>query len=78
MTEFTTAPLVAADPDANTTDLLVDRVKATPDSVLFSLPAALRVTTLNSTTLCSGLSLLGVSRWDWMLRKRCDLDFKVM
>ncbi|WP_353813902.1 AMP-dependent synthetase/ligase [Agromyces sp. SYSU T00266] len=38
MIEFTTAPLVPADPDANTTDLLVDRVKATPDSVLFSLP----------------------------------------
>ena len=40
MTEFATAPLVAADPDANTTDLLVDRVKATPDSVLFSLPTS--------------------------------------
>jgi long-chain acyl-CoA synthetase len=40
VTEFATAPLVAADPDANTTDLLVDRVKATPDSVLFSLPTS--------------------------------------
>ncbi|WP_438855835.1 AMP-dependent synthetase/ligase [Agromyces sp. M3QZ16-3] len=40
MIEFTTAPLVPADPDANTTDLLVERVKATPDSVLFSLPTA--------------------------------------
>lgn len=40
MTEFATPLLVPADPDANTTDLLVDRVKATPDSVLFSLPTA--------------------------------------
>ncbi|UIP58414.1 AMP-dependent synthetase/ligase [Agromyces marinus] len=40
MIEFTTAPLVPADPDANTTDLLVERVRATPDSVLFSLPTS--------------------------------------
>lgn len=40
MTEFATPLLVPADPDANTTDLLVERVKATPDSVLFSLPTA--------------------------------------
>ena len=40
MIEFATAPLVAADPDANTTDLLVERVEATPESVLFSLPTA--------------------------------------
>jgi long-chain acyl-CoA synthetase len=38
--EFATPPVVAADPEANTTDLLVDRVAATPDSVLFSLPTA--------------------------------------
>jgi long-chain acyl-CoA synthetase len=38
--EFATAPLVAPDPEANTTDLLVERVRATPDSVLFSLPTA--------------------------------------
>jgi long-chain acyl-CoA synthetase len=31
-------PLVEADPDANATDLLIDRVKATPHSPLFSLP----------------------------------------
>ncbi|WP_350346877.1 AMP-dependent synthetase/ligase [Agromyces sp. G08B096] len=40
MIEFETPPVVAADPDANTTDLLVERLKATPDSVLFSLPTA--------------------------------------
>ncbi|QAY74190.1 long-chain fatty acid--CoA ligase [Agromyces protaetiae] len=40
MIEFSTPALVAADPTANTTDLLVDRLKATPDSVLFSLPTA--------------------------------------
>ncbi|MRG61766.1 AMP-binding protein [Agromyces sp. CFH 90414] len=40
MTEFSTPPLVAADPQANATDLLVKRVEATPDLVLFSLPTA--------------------------------------
>ncbi len=41
MIEFSTPPaLIAADPTANTTDLLVERFKATPDSVLFSLPTA--------------------------------------
>ena len=29
---------VPVDPDANTTDLLVDRVAKTPDSALFSIP----------------------------------------
>ena len=38
MIEFDTPAVVAADPEANATDLLVDRVAATPDSVLFSLP----------------------------------------
>ena len=38
--EFTTPAVVAPDPEANTTDLLVDRVAATPDLVLFSLPTA--------------------------------------
>ena len=40
MIEFATAPLVAPDPEANTTDLLVERVRATPDAALFSLPTA--------------------------------------
>ena len=40
MIQFDTPALVPADPDANATDLLVDRVAATPDSVLFSLPTA--------------------------------------
>jgi long-chain acyl-CoA synthetase len=38
--EFATAPLVAPDPEANTTDLLVERVRAAPDAALFSLPTA--------------------------------------
>jgi long-chain acyl-CoA synthetase len=38
--EFSTPAVVAPDPEANTTDLLVDRVAQTPDSVLFSLPTA--------------------------------------
>ncbi|GLU90263.1 long-chain fatty acid--CoA ligase [Agromyces sp. NBRC 114283] len=40
MTEFATPAVVAADPHANTTDLLVERVRATPDAALFSLPTA--------------------------------------
>ncbi|MCD2441910.1 AMP-dependent synthetase/ligase [Agromyces sp. SYSU K20354] len=40
MIEFTTPAVVAPDPQANATDLLVDRVAATPDLVLFSLPTA--------------------------------------
>lgn len=40
MTEFSTPAVVAPDPSANTTDLLVDRLAATPGSVLFSLPTA--------------------------------------
>lgn len=31
-------PIVPADPDANTTDLLVNRLKASPDAALFALP----------------------------------------
>ncbi|MFD4421496.1 AMP-dependent synthetase/ligase [Agromyces sp. NPDC058484] len=38
MIEFETSAVVAADPDANTTDLLVQRLAESPDSVLFSLP----------------------------------------
>jgi long-chain acyl-CoA synthetase len=38
--EFATAPLVAPDPEANTSDLLIERVRATPDAVLFSLPTS--------------------------------------
>ena len=40
MIQFDTPAVVPADPDANVTDLLVQRVAATPDSVLFSLPTA--------------------------------------
>ncbi|WP_026378740.1 AMP-dependent synthetase/ligase [Agromyces italicus] len=40
MTEFSTPAVVSPDPTANTTDLLVDRLAATPDSVLFSRPTA--------------------------------------
>lgn len=38
MKEFTTPPVVTADPEANATDLLVARVTATPDSPLFAVP----------------------------------------
>jgi long-chain acyl-CoA synthetase len=38
--QFDTPAVVPADPEANTTDLLVERAAATPDSVLFSLPTA--------------------------------------
>jgi len=38
--EFEVPAVVPADPDANITDLLVDRVAATPDHVLFSIPTA--------------------------------------
>ncbi|MDQ0895852.1 AMP-dependent synthetase/ligase [Agromyces ramosus] len=40
MIEFSTPALVTPDPEANATDLLVERVAQTPDSVLFSLPTA--------------------------------------
>ncbi len=40
MNEYVTPPVVSADPDANTTDLLLERVAATPDSPLFALPTA--------------------------------------
>lgn len=40
MIEFSTPAVVAPDPEANTTDLLVERLAQTPDSVLFSLPTA--------------------------------------
>lgn len=38
--ETFTPPVVKADPKANTTDLLVDRLAASPDGVLFALPTA--------------------------------------
>jgi long-chain acyl-CoA synthetase len=38
--QFDAPALVPADPDANVTDLLLDRVKATPDRALFALPTA--------------------------------------
>ena len=38
--QFDVPPLVDADPEANATDLLVNRVAATPNSALFSLPTA--------------------------------------
>ncbi len=40
MKEFTVPALVTADPEANATDLLVDRVALTPENALFSLPTA--------------------------------------
>ncbi|MEY9953231.1 long-chain fatty acid--CoA ligase [Leifsonia sp. EB34] len=38
MNQFETPAVVPADPEANATDLLVQRVAATPDAALFSLP----------------------------------------
>lgn len=38
MVQFDTPALVPADPQANITDLLVDRVKATPNLALFAVP----------------------------------------
>ena len=38
MKQYDVAPVVEPDPDANATDLLIDRVAATPDLALFSLP----------------------------------------
>ncbi|MFC0681615.1 AMP-dependent synthetase/ligase [Lysobacter korlensis] len=38
MNESFTPPVVEADPDANITDLLVDRVAVAPDAALFSVP----------------------------------------
>ena len=40
MKEFQVPAMVAADPAANTTDLLVDRVAATPNRALFAIPTA--------------------------------------
>jgi len=37
---YDVAPLIEADPEANATDLLVDRVAATPTLALFALPTA--------------------------------------
>ncbi|MFG6501772.1 AMP-dependent synthetase/ligase [Microbacterium sp. P05] len=38
MIQFDVPPVVAADPEANITDLLVDRVAASPDRPLFAVP----------------------------------------
>ncbi|QYH36303.1 long-chain fatty acid--CoA ligase [Salinibacterium sp. M195] len=40
MKQFDVPALVVADPEANATDLLIDRVAATPNNALFSLPTA--------------------------------------
>ncbi|MEL0627009.1 AMP-dependent synthetase/ligase [Salinibacterium amurskyense] len=40
MKQFDVTALVEADPEANATDLLIDRVAATPNNALFSLPTA--------------------------------------
>lgn len=40
MKQFDVTALVEADPEANATDLLMDRVAATPNDALFSLPTA--------------------------------------
>lgn len=40
MNEYFTPPVVPADPEANTTDLLVARMRISPDAPLFALPTA--------------------------------------
>ena len=40
MKQFDVPAMAKADPDANTTDLLIDRVAATPNRALFALPTA--------------------------------------
>ena len=40
MKQFDAPVLIAGDPRANATDLLVDRVRLTPDLAIFSLPTA--------------------------------------
>lgn len=40
MKQFDVPAVVEADPDANVTDLLIDRVRATPDGALFAIPTA--------------------------------------
>ncbi len=40
MNEFILPAVVEPDPEANVTDLLVDRLAATPDAPLFALPTA--------------------------------------
>ncbi len=40
MQQFDVPAIVPADPNANVTDLLIERVKATPDRPLFALPTA--------------------------------------
>ncbi|TQO18757.1 long-chain acyl-CoA synthetase [Rhodoglobus vestalii] len=40
MKQFDVPALIEADPEANATDLLIDRVAATPNKALFSLPTA--------------------------------------
>ncbi|GAA2238014.1 AMP-dependent synthetase/ligase [Herbiconiux moechotypicola] len=38
MDQYFVPPVVAADPEANTTDLLIERVRLTPDDALFAVP----------------------------------------
>ena len=40
MIQFDLPAVVAADPDANASDLLADRVRSTPDRPLFAIPHA--------------------------------------
>lgn len=40
MKQFDVPAVVEADPEANVTDLLIDRVQATPDGALFAIPTA--------------------------------------
>ncbi|AGW41696.1 long-chain-fatty-acid-CoA ligase [Leifsonia xyli subsp. cynodontis DSM 46306] len=85
-----TSALVPADPEANATDLLVQRVRATPDAALFSLPDGASWTDVTAAEfhrqvveLAKGLAAAGVQPGDkigLMCRTRYEwslIDFAV-
>ncbi|WP_166983484.1 AMP-dependent synthetase/ligase [Paramicrobacterium fandaimingii] len=71
MDHHTVPALVPADPAANATDLLIDRVKATPDAALFSVPSGDGWSDVTSaeflrqvTALAKGLVAAGIAPGD--------------
>ncbi|PFG31468.1 AMP-dependent synthetase/ligase [Paramicrobacterium agarici] len=71
MDHHTVPPLVPADPQANASDLLLDRVKATPDAALFSVPSGDGWTDVSSseflrqvTALAKGFVSAGINPGD--------------
>ncbi|HEY5222113.1 MAG TPA: long-chain fatty acid--CoA ligase [Microbacteriaceae bacterium] len=91
MEQFDAPALVAADPGANITDLLIDRVALTPDAALFSVPAGDGWSDVTSTeflrqvrALAKGLIASGIEPGDkigLMCRTRYEwtlIDFAVL